>query len=710
MRYTTLVIFIFISLVSLQPLISKSFNTVVVGYDQTFPPFEFKNNDGTPDGFNHALLKEICVRNSWNQKVRSDLWTNILTEFEAGKIDLLAGLVITDKRAERYVFSTPHSYIHYSVFLRRGQQEIESWKDLEGKTVIVQSGDVVNDLIDLNVKSVKKQFVPDFHIALNMLAEGYGDLAIMPRILGYAFIVENDLNNLVISTTLDFAYPYSVAALPHNKHLIDMVNTTLAQMQEDGTIQKLSKKWYYDKEDLSNLKYSQTKRIIYILMFFVIISLAILVVFVIYYKKLLRLQTEKLLQQIKEKQLITDELKTIHRLYQIGPIVVMKWYDSDKELFKFITENISGFGYNASDILNGNIHYRDIIHPEDYNHIRQENQKIVQDGIKSYQQSYRILCPSNETTPNNSPSYLMLKQRNPILAAANSYQVRWVLDHTVQVYDKDKDIQHYYGYLMDLTELYNHFTELNSNRKLAESAEKSKDIFLSSISDEISIPIHNLFETITQISNSGINEEQQDSLIKLHASAFRLKNVIEQIQTFLYYAHTASETDLSWIELQLFIDEELPFYKAKAEVKNIMLEHTNPSEWIKIQYSKRYLKDIFNIILENAIKFSSQGLVHVLVGFIPETDEDGRISVCVTDEGIGIPPDKIDYILKPFTQIDDSYTREYGGLGLGLAILSQIVNISEGSLTIANRVPRGVEVCVEWSVKYMKINPVDDNQ
>jgi len=429
-----------------------------------------------------------------------------------------------------------------------------------------------------------------------------------------------------------------------------------------------------------------------------ILAFAISMLF--YHRRLLTRSTDNLKRQIKDKEAANRELSMIHNLYQKGVIVVMKWYDIEKEHFNFITENISAFGYNAADLITGRIHYSDIIHPDDIALVTSESAKNVACGLDSFQQSYRILCPSNEVPTTDNPSITILKQRNYVLSSANSLSVRWVLDNTVLIHDKEKDIRVFYGYLLDITDIYESYYELSKNRKLAESAENAKDIFLSSITDEISMPIISLNEAITKLTYTGLTEEQQDSLMKLHSSAYRLRHVIDHIQSYLYYSNKAIDSQYSWIDINSFIELHTKLFHARAETKDMFFHfHPCPTD-VEINYNPVYLRDILRIICDNAIKFSNQGNIDLYVLVERQTETKLILCLLITDEGIGIPNEKLEFIFKPFTQIDDSYTRERGGLGLGLAILKQIINISSGTVNIQNRDSKGVELMLKWSCDY----------
>ena len=93
-------------------------------------------------------------------------------------------------------------------------------------------------------------------------------------------------------------------------------------------------------------------------------------------------------------------------------------------------------------------------------------------------------------------------------------------------------------------------------------------------------------------------------------------------------------------------------------------------------------------IVDNAIKFTDQGSVRIEAGRI-EGVEPARMVIDVRDTGVGIPPEKKEEIFLPFTQDDNSSTREYGGAGLGLSVSRQLARLLGGDITVSSRPGKG---------------------
>ncbi len=90
-------------------------------------------------------------------------------------------------------------------------------------------------------------------------------------------------------------------------------------------------------------------------------------------------------------------------------------------------------------------------------------------------------------------------------------------------------------------------------------------------------------------------------------------------------------------------------------------------------------------LIGNAIKFTQRGRVDVMVRCARQTSDQASMVLAVRDTGIGIPADKLDLVFEKFTQADGSMTRRYGGTGLGLTLVKQLVELMGGTLDVESR-------------------------
>jgi signal transduction histidine kinase len=101
------------------------------------------------------------------------------------------------------------------------------------------------------------------------------------------------------------------------------------------------------------------------------------------------------------------------------------------------------------------------------------------------------------------------------------------------------------------------------------------------------------------------------------------------------------------------------------------------------------IRQIFVNLLGNAIKFTERGRIDITVECAERTAEDASLVLKVRDTGVGIPADKLALVFDKFTQADGSMTRRYGGTGLGLTLVKQLVELMGGRITVESKVGDG---------------------
>ena len=153
-------------------------------------------------------------------------------------------------------------------------------------------------------------------------------------------------------------------------------------------------------------------------------------------------------------------------------------------------------------------------------------------------------------------------------------------------------------------------------------------------------------------------------------------------QTFLEY------TTFSPYQLIESIYNRLSVLAEKKGLEfNWVYDHNLPAE---LYGDVPHLKQIFINLVGNALKFTDKGHVELRVVNVDEH----CWGVIVSDSGIGIPKEDVDKIFDVFHQVDPSYTREYGGFGLGLSITKQLVDLMNGTVSVTSEVNKGSEFIV----------------
>lgn len=252
-------LFLLISIVILSILIfgcsskkietKKDSNTVIIGMDDTFVPMGFKNEKGDIVGFDVDLAKEAFKRMNLKVIFQPIDWSMKETELTNGNIDLIwNGYTMTPEREKKVAFT--NSYLkNRQVIVTLSNSNINTLKDLKGKTVTTQDGSSSLDTLFERPKLTKsfKNGEPvlfdSFNDCFMDLEAGRSDAVVCDEILAQYYIFKNDPSKFHVLTE-DLGEESYRIGLRKNSNLIDPLNKTLEDMKEDGTIAKISNKWF----------------------------------------------------------------------------------------------------------------------------------------------------------------------------------------------------------------------------------------------------------------------------------------------------------------------------------------------------------------------------------------------------------------------------------------------------------------------------------
>ncbi|RQW61252.1 amino acid ABC transporter substrate-binding protein [Vibrio viridaestus] len=234
-----------VALLALTTMSIQAATEVKVGMSGRYFPFTFVKQDKL-QGFEVDVWNEIGKRNDYDVKFVTSNFAGLFGLLETGRIDTISNqITVTDARKAKYLFSDPYVIDGAQLAVRKGNDDIKSLEDLKGKSVAVNLGSNFEQLLrkydtnnEIDIKTYDSSFEQD-------VALGRVDAFVMDRLSILEVINKSGLPLQLAGKpfeTIENAWPF--LNNEKGKTLRDQVNTTLAAMKEDGTLSKISIKWF----------------------------------------------------------------------------------------------------------------------------------------------------------------------------------------------------------------------------------------------------------------------------------------------------------------------------------------------------------------------------------------------------------------------------------------------------------------------------------
>ncbi|WP_374445243.1 PAS domain S-box protein [Epilithonimonas sp.] len=279
-------------------------------------------------------------------------------------------------------------------------------------------------------------------------------------------------------------------------------------------------------------------------------------------------------------------------------------------------------------------------------------------------------------------------------------EIRWWAISGAPNYDDNGNQLGSIGIHLDITDQKKLEEELMQEKANALEASKAKEVFLANMSHEIRTPLNAIIGFLRELKRLALTDTQSQFVENSYHASEHLLSIINNILDISKIESGEMTLDNHSFSLMDSIQKVITILSPKAKQKNIKLESHFPQNLSsKLKGDSLKIEQILFNILGNSLKFTDKGKVSIACTVLKDSGNHQRISIRITDTGIGMSEDYVKHIFKKFNQEDSSVSRKYGGTGLGMAITKQLIGLMKGNIHIKSEKDIGTEITIILSME-----------
>ncbi len=655
---------------------------ITVGVDLDFAPIENMGQNNQYIGVTADFLSLISRKTGLAFEIdHSHTWEESLERIKQGKIHMLGAAVPSEQRKAFMDFTRPYAWLSGVIIVRKDVTEPMSLEKLKGMNVTVVHNYIWKDILEKSHPELDLSPAQDIGAALNKVSFGMADAMVGYMATASHHIERLGISNLKISGETVSVLDISFAVNKETPQLRRIINKVLDQTTADQK-KAILRKWIsleFTKDN--NLKW--LARILFPGVALVLLGLIAIIIWNRSLQRQVTQRTEKLNQELVQRTHMEKALRESEEKYRsiFGNIQDVYYEILPKGRVIEISPSVEKvFGYDRASLLDQSIS-RMFVDPEEFSQTLEkatvEERLVDHETLLARPDGKELTCAMNTVLVRDSQGEPLkiigsihniterVKAQKALRAAYNELEIR-VRERTA--------------------ELRNTNRELNKAKETADAATRAKSNFLANMSHEIRTPLSGVISASELVMHESPPGKIARYINIIRSSGHALLGVIDDILDFSKIEAGKLDLEIHPFHLDQLISRATNLFKQKITEKEITFHvDMDPATPSHLRGDSFRIQQILTNLLGNALKFTDKGgRITLGVSGSRCTHKSDRVFMefTVTDSGIGISTEHQDLLFTPFSQIDASTTRKYGGSGLGLSICGQLIEMMEGTITV----------------------------